>query len=201
MRMGSIFLLLLVFSSAAGTAQEPSPPVRSDSVHAPTMPGHVSGFRLSETRIHADPQVGTWYTYLLGGRRVTANVAVQPTVTPGGESIAPDSVLARAVRQIKTLPQQTDSTLMNYTFIRDEPDTLVLGSRRLPGHVIAARVRQQGRDYYRAWHIYLLGSRYVRVMTNISMTGVPVSRTAADQKQLAAFVRDVVPAVLAAWQL
>ncbi len=165
------------------------------------MPTQVSGFRLSETRIHEDPRVGTWYTYLFGGRRVTANVAVQPAVTPSGEPIPADSVLATAVRQIRGLPRTADSTLMTYTFVRDAADTLVLGSRRLPGHVITARVRQQGRDYDRAWHIYFLGDRYVRVMSNISATGVPESRTEADRQQLATFVREVLPAVISAWRL
>lgn len=201
MRAFSLCLVLLLLSSGVGSAQESPPHARPESVRAPTMPREVSGFRLSETRIHEDPKVGTWYTYLFGGRRVTANVAVQPTFTPGGEAIPADTVLARAVRQIRNLSRTADSTLMTYTFVRDSPDTLVLGSRRLPGHVLTARVRQQGRDYDRSWHIYFLGTRYVRVMSNISASGVAESRTEADRQQLNAFVRAVLPAVLSNWGL
>lgn len=182
-------LLLLLAAGALPAAAQPA--AAPAAVSAPALPHTVGIFRLYATTVHADSMIGVNYTYTLG-RNLTATVAVHPSPTLQGQPATADSVLAGAVGSFKrNLPPGTAGGRV--ALLRDEPDTLVVGTRVAPGHVVAAYAGRRAR----VWHVYFLGSRYVRVMGEV--TG-PIGVPEQPADVLDAFARQVVPLVVAAWQ-
>lgn len=182
------FALLALFSSPSAAAQAQAQPPGPQVVSAPALPATLGNFQLVDTRIYADSLLGTWYTYAdTRDRRVT--VMVQPSHLTN-EDAGPGEIVDRAVRSFKgsrgaLAPGATRE------FIHDRPDTLDAGGGALPGYVVAVLERGPGAERLTALHVYVLGSRYVRVMSTLY-------GGAAELDRAARFVREVVPAVIAA---
>lgn len=187
MHRTAALLLLLAVSAPPAPAQPAATPA---VVSAPALPHLVGRFRLYATTIHADSMIGVNYTYTLG-RNLTATVAVHPSLTLQGQPAMADSVLAGVVGSFKrNLPPGTAGGRV--ALLRDRPDTLVVGTRVVPGHVVAAYAGRR----VRVWYVYFLGSRYVRVMGEV--TG-PIGVPEQPADVLDAFARQVVPLVATAW--
>jgi hypothetical protein len=196
MRVVSTILLLLVAGPVLLTAQESlsSSASATTVVTAPALPTVVGGFRLSETGIFHDPMLGTHYRYRQG-RNLTATVAVQPALTLERTPADSEYIITRATHSFRTLPNTTPGGIPSFDIVYDAPDSMVIGSRTVPGHVVAARVRRGAGERYEAWYIYVLGSQYVRVMVQSVGTGAAAVDSEAVRQQVEDFVRAVVPAV------
>ena len=183
---GLALLSLLLPLSAAAQAGPPAAPARV--VSAPALPTEAGAYRLVSTRIHTDSLLGTWYEYAAGrDRRFT--VMVQPSLGVDHRTATAADVIARAARSFRSARADRPAG----EFVRDQPDTLAVGSRTLPGHVVAAVERAEAAERLVALHVYHLGSRYVRVQG--TLTGGRAELAAAS-----GFVRSIVPAVILAWQ-
>lgn len=188
-RLGG-FALVALLSPLSAAAQAQAHPPAPRVVSAPALPMELGDFELVDTRIYADSLLGTWYTYA-AGREHRVNVMVQPSHA-FDEDAGPGEIVARAVRSFKggrgaLAPGATRE------FIHDRPDTLDAGGEALPGYLVALHERAQGAERLVVLHVYPLGSRYVRVMSTLS--GGP-----AELDRAARFVRELVPAVIAAWR-
>lgn len=203
MRVNLVTVLLLLTSGQAPLgAQQPAPEPtsRSTAVSAPSLPTPFGGFRLLETRIFADTMLGTHYSYGLG-RHMHATVAVQPSLTLDRTPATAEYIVTRAAQSFRTLPHTTPGGIPRFEIVSDTQDTLVTGSGEYPGHIVGAKVNRGAGDRYEAWHIYFLGSRYVRVMVRSLNNYTDDPDREAVRQQVENFVRSVVPAVAAAWQL
>jgi hypothetical protein len=160
----------------------------------------VGGFRLSETSIFDDAMLGTHYSYGLG-RNLYATVAVQPSLTLERTAATADYIISRSAQSFRTLPRTTPGGIPSFEIVRDTPDTLVIGSRTVPGHIVAAKVRRGSAERYEAWYIYFLGSRYVRVMAQSLGTSAAAPDSEVVRHQIEEFVRSVVPTVASTWRL
>ena len=202
MRVVPVILLLLTSGHISLVAQQsPSASASgSPTVSAPALPKAVGGFRLSETSIFDDAMLGTHYSYGLG-RNLYATVAVQPSLTLERTPATAEYILSRAAQSFRTLPRTTPGGIPSFEIVHDSPDTLVIGSRTVPGHIVAAKVRRGSGERYEAWYIYFLGSRFVRVMAQSLGTSTAAPDSEAVQRQIKEFVRSVVPAVVSNWQL
>lgn len=159
-------------------------------VSAPALPASVGAYELTETRIFADPLLGTWYRYAAGRERVV-EVMVQPSVTAEGRAATGEDTIERAVASFKTVRMRQAGT-RPMQFAVDRPDTVVVGARIVRGHIVQANI---GSDAERTTvlQVYPLGGRYVRIVG-----AVPVG--SAD-RELASFAQRLLPAILAAWGL
>lgn len=199
MRNGAILIVVALLGYSPLMAQANSTAGRSGTVSAPALPTAVGNFRLSETTIFDDPMLGVNYSYSFG-RSLHVDVAVQPARTLEGGAATADYIVNLAVRSFRTLSRTTPGGTQDFTIVRDTADTLLIGSRVVPGHIVAARSRRGSTERYDAWYIYVLGDRYIRVMVQNMGTGAAGPDSQAMREEIEQFVRMIVPSVASAWQ-
>ena len=197
MRNGAILIVVALLGYSPLMAQANSTAGRSGTVSAPALPKAVGNFRLSETSIFDDPLLGVNYSYSFG-RSLIVTVAVQPARTLEGGAATADYIVNRAAQSFRTLPRTLGT--QDFTIVRDTADTLLIGSRVVPGHIVAARSRRGSAERYDAWYIYVLGDRYIRVMVQNMGTGAAGPDSQAMREEIEQFVRLIVPSVASAWQ-
>lgn len=197
MRNGAILIVVALLGYSPLMAQANSTAGRSGTVSAPALPNAVGNFRLSETIIFDDPMLGVNYSYNFG-RSLHVDVAVQPARTLEGGAATADYIVNLAARSFRTLPRTLG--IEDFTIVRDTADTLLMGSRVVPGHIVAARSRRGSAERYDAWYIYVLGDRYIRVMVQNTGTGAAGPDSQAMREEIEQFVRLIVPSVALAWQ-
>jgi hypothetical protein len=199
MRNGAILIVVALLGYSPLMAQANSTAGRSGTVSAPALPKAVGNFRLSETSIFDDPLLGVNYSYSFG-RSLHVTVAVQPARTLEGGAATADYIVNRAAQSFRTLPRTTPGGTQDFTIVRDTADTLLIGSRVVPGHIVAAQIRRGSAERYDAWYIYVLGDRYIRVMVQNMGTGAAGPDSQAMREEIEQFVRLIVPSVASAWQ-
>jgi len=199
MRNGAILIVVALLGYSPLMAQANSTAGRSGTVSAPALPKAIGNFRLSETIIFDDPMLGVNYSYNFG-RSLHVDVAVQPARTLEGGAATADYIVNLAVRSFRTLSRTTPGGTQDFTIVRDTADTLLIGSRVVPGHIVAARSRRGSAERYDAWYIYMLGDRYIRVMVQNVGTGAAGPDSQAMREEIEQFVRLIVPSVASAWQ-
>ena len=196
MRLVCCLVIALMLGPSALVAQQPPSAAESQTVTAPALPQKLGPFKLSETVIYEDPLLGTLYKYFQG-RMSHVYVAVQPALTLEKTPATPEYLISRAVASFKGIHRTTPDGPGTVEIVQDTPDTLVIGSRTFPGHVVAAIERRGTRAQYSVWYIYALGSRYVRVMGGNSDTTIPIEKV---QQEIEAVRRSAVSAVVSAWR-
>jgi hypothetical protein len=200
MRNGAILIVVALLGYSPLMAQANSTAGRSGTVSAPALPKAVGNLRLSETSIFDDPMLGVNYRYSFG-RSLHVDVAVQPARTLEGGAATADYIVNLAAQSFRTLSRTTPGGTQDFTIVRDTADTLLIGSRVVPGHIVAAQIRRgSSAERYHAWYIYVLGDRYIRVMVQNMGTGAAGPDSQAMREEIEQFVRLIVPSVASAWQ-
>jgi hypothetical protein len=160
-------------------------------VSAPALPGNVGSYELTETRIFADSMLGTWHSYSRGrDRRI--DVMVQPSLTLERHPATAQDITARAVSSFKSV-RTGRAGPTEFALVVDRRDSVTLGARTFPGHVVAAIARGQNAERMTVLHVYYLGARYVRIVTMIP--------GGAGEDEAARVVEQMLPALIASWRL
>jgi hypothetical protein len=177
------FALPLVFCPGRATTQEPT-------TSCLTIPGELTGYRLTDTKIFPDSANGTGYTFSDGSAdRVNVFIyPISPAARVGSDLRAWVAAEGKRFKEILAVGVQRRAWQM-YTVMLDHPDSVAIANENIPGYLVVGGTRRG--DIVNVEFQYLFGicDRFVKMRATIDSKTWTESQFPQFAKDLAAHLR------------